>query len=114
MMVALPHPTPGRAEQILREVFGTIRAPFAFRLWNGQEVRLGSEVPLCTAVIKTPEVFVRLIRNPSPDSFAEAYVGSEIDLEGDLFSAMDVANAVEQIRLTPAAKLRLLLSLWRP
>ena len=38
---------------------------------------------------------------------------SRLDLEGDLFQAMDVANAVEGIEVTPLQKLRLLLSLWK-
>ena len=38
---------------------------------------------------------------------------SRLDLEGDLFQAMDVANAVEGVRVTPLQKLKILLSLWR-
>jgi hypothetical protein len=112
-MIARLHPRPAGAARVLREVFGHIEAPFAFRLWDGREVRLGSDQPLFTAVIKTPEAFWRLLRDPSPNAFAEAYVESAIDLEGDLFAAMPVANAVEEIRLSPWRKLRLLCSLWR-
>ncbi|HEV8436879.1 MAG TPA: hypothetical protein VGT40_02190 [Methylomirabilota bacterium] len=112
-MNALPRPSPARAARILREVFGGIAAPIAFRLWDGQEVRLGADRPACTAVIKSPETFVRLMRDPRPYTFAEAYVESAIDLEGDLFTAMDAANHVEEIRLSPMQRLRILLSLWR-
>src|SRR5262249_23648546 len=107
-MIGLPHPTPPRAERILREVFAAIEGPFAFRLGNGHEVRFAAGPPVCTAVIKSPETFLRLIRNPSPDNFAEAYVSGDLDLEGDLFAAMHVANSVEQVALTPMTKLRLL------
>ena len=75
--------------------------------------RTGPSEPACTAVIKTPETFMRLMRDPSPGNFAEAYVESAIDLEGDLYSAMEVANAVEGIHLSPLRKLRLMLSLWK-
>ena len=109
-----PQPTPARAAAILREVFGALPGPFAFRLWDGTEVRLGSGVPVATAVIKSPDAFVQLMRDPSPGNFAEAYVDSAIDLEGDLFATMDVANAVEQVRLSPTQKVRLFLSMWRP
>ena len=108
-----PRPTPGRAARILREVFGRIEAPFAFRLWDGTEVRVGPGGPVATAVIKRSETFVRLMRDPSPYNFARAYVESEVDLEGDLFATMSVANAVEGIKLSPAQKLRLYLSMWR-
>ena len=112
-MIPLPRPSPARAAGILREVFGHLPSAFAFRLWDGREVRFGPDEPVCTAVIKTPETFVRLVRDPSPYNFALAYVESAIDLEGDLFTAMDVANVVEEIRLSPLQKLRLSLSMWK-
>jgi hypothetical protein len=108
-----PQPSPARAAGILREVFGGLPTPFAFRLWDGQEVRIGGDRPACTAVIKAPETFLRLIGNPTPYHFAAAYVESAIDLEGDLFAAMDFANAVETLRLSPLRKLRIFLSLWK-
>ena len=112
-MVSLLRPSPAAAARVLREVFGHIDRAFAFRLWDGREVRLGQSEPLCVAVIKTPETFTRLMRDPTPGNFAEAYVSSGIDLDGDLYSAMEVANAVEGIYLSPLRKLRLLLSLWK-
>ncbi len=112
-MFAPSNPSSAGAARVLREVFGHVPASFAFRLWNGQEVRLGPGEPVCTAVIKAPETFMRLIRDPSPYNFAEAYVESAIDLDGDLFAAMEVANAVEEIKLSFPRKLRLLFSLWR-
>jgi hypothetical protein len=54
------------------------------------------------------------MRYPSPFNIAEAYVDSRIDLEGDLFATMSVANSVEELRVSPATKLRLLLSMWKP
>ncbi|HEY7038533.1 MAG TPA: hypothetical protein VID28_06775 [Methylomirabilota bacterium] len=109
----MPTPTAGRAAAILRQVFGGLPASFAFRLWDGQEVRFGAGPPVCTAVIKSPEIFLSLIRDPSPYNFAEAYVQSRLDLEGDLFATMEVANAVESLEITPWQKLSLFLSLWR-
>ena len=109
----LPTPTPGRAAAILREIFGGLPASFAFRLWDGQEVRFGAGAPVCTAVIKSPETFLSLIRDPSPYNFAEPYVQSRLDLEGDLFATMEVANAVESLEVTPLRKLSIFLSLWR-
>ena len=108
-----PRPSAARAASILRDVFGGIHAPFAFRLWDGSEVRLGPGEPASTAVIKTPETFLRLMRDPSPYNFATAYAENAIDLEGDLSATMDVANLVEEIRLSAWRKLRIFLSLWR-
>lgn len=109
----LPRPSPARAAAILREVFGRIQAPVAFRLWDGSEVRLGGDKPLCAVVIKSAEAFLRLILRPRPYDFAVAYVNSAIDFEGDMFAVMPVAAEVEELRVPLFLKLRLLLSLWR-
>ncbi len=113
MDMLMPRPTAARAARILREVFAGLPGTFAFRLWDGTEVRFGPGFPVATAVIKAPETFVRLMRDPSPGNFAEAYVENAVDLEGDLFATMAVANAVEEIRISPVQKLRLFLSMWR-
>ena len=109
----LPSPTAARAAAILREVFSGIQGPLSFRLWDGTGVPLSGDKPLCMVAIKSPEAFLHLIRNPSPYHFAEAYVQGKIDLEGDLFSVMSVANQLEEVRLPLLQKLRLVLSLWR-
>ena len=100
-----------RAAGVLRQVFAAVQADFAFRLWDGTVVPFGSGQPAFTAVIHAPETFFRLMRDPTPFAFGEAYVESAIDIQGDLFAAMHVANALEEIRLPLAQRLRLLLSL---
>jgi hypothetical protein len=102
-----------RAAEILRRLFGHVPTGFAFRLWDGTTVALGSGPPVCTAVVHSPETFMRLVRDPSPLNFAEAYVESAIDLEGDLFRAMGVANSIEEIRVSLPERLRILRALWR-
>jgi cyclopropane-fatty-acyl-phospholipid synthase len=113
-MIGLPrHVSSRRAAGILRRVFDRVPTPFAFRLWDGTLVPLGDGAPVCTIVVHRPETFVRLVRDPSPLNFAEAYVDSAIDIDGDLFAAMSVANAIEEIRLGFAERLRLLVELRR-
>jgi cyclopropane-fatty-acyl-phospholipid synthase len=109
----LPTPTPARAAAVMREIFGRIKAPVAFRLWDGSEVRLSGDKALNTVVIKSPETFLDLIRDPSPYNFAEAYVSGAVDFEGDIFAVMPVANEMEELRVPTHQKLRLLLSLWK-
>ncbi|MDO8476426.1 MAG: hypothetical protein Q7W02_09580 [Candidatus Rokubacteria bacterium] len=109
----LPSPTPARAAAILREVFGRIQAPVTFRLWDGSEVRLAGDKPLCAVVIRSAETFLHLILHPRPSDFALAYVHSAVDFEGDIFAIMPVAAEVEELRIPLFLKLRLLLSLWK-
>jgi len=102
-----------RAADILGQVFGGLAKPFAFRLWDGTEVPLGGGASAFTVVIHAPETFVRLVRDPSPLNFAEAFVESAIDIEGDLFAAMAVADAVEELQLPLSRRLRILAAMWR-
>jgi len=102
-----------RAAEILHRVFGHVVTGCAFRLWDGTHVILGDGAPVCTVVVHRSETFFRLMRDPSPYNFAEAYVNSELDLEGDLFAAMKIADAIEEIHLSPRDRVRLLVDLWR-
>ena len=113
MLGRLLRPRPRTAADILRRVFGHVPASFAFRLWDGTEVRFGSDAPVCVVVIKSQEAFVALMRDPSPGHFAEAYVSGAIDLEGDLYKTMHVANAVEGIELSAGEKLRIAAAMLR-
>ncbi|HEY3191103.1 MAG TPA: hypothetical protein VGJ70_26655 [Solirubrobacteraceae bacterium] len=85
---------------------------FAFRLWDGTTVVFGEGAPRFTVVVHTPATFIRLIRQPTPLTFAEAFVEAAIDIEGDLFAAMDVANTIEDLKLPLVLRLRILRSLW--
>ena len=113
-MIPLPrHVSTGRAAGILHEVFDRVPTGFAFRLWDGTLVRVGGSAPVCTTVVHRPETFIRLMRDPTPYTFAAAYVEGALDLEGDLFAAMKIADAMEEIRLSYRDRLRLLVDLWR-
>jgi len=105
--------TSRRAADILHRVFGHLSEGFAFRLWDGMPVTFGRGAPVCTAVIHRPETFIRLVRDPSPLNFAEAYVDGAIDIEGDLFAAMSIANVIEDIHVSFVDRLKILWALWR-
>ena len=108
----LPSPRPARAAAILREVFSGVEGPLVFRLWDGTSVAFGDGVARFTVVVHTASTFARLIRHPTPLTFAEAFVDGAIDIEGDLFAAMDVANTIEDLKLPLVLRLRILRSLW--
>lgn len=113
-MIALPRRISSRrAAGLLRTLFDHVPTGFAFRLWDGTLVSLGGGAPACTVVVDQPETFVRLMRDPSPFNFAEAYVEGALDIEGDLFAAMKIADAIEEIRLSFRDRLRLFVALTR-
>ncbi|MBI2202978.1 MAG: SCP2 sterol-binding domain-containing protein [Candidatus Rokubacteria bacterium] len=100
-----------RATDVLRQVFATAPGDFAFRLWDGTLVTFGSGPPAFTVSVPAADTFLRLMRDPTPLAFAEAYVEGALDIEGDLFATMQVANALEDVRLPLAHRLRLLVSM---
>lgn len=104
----VPRPPAAAAASVLRDLFGRLRTPVGFRLWDGREVRVGEGAPVATVVILAPETFARLMDDPSPGRFAEAYVEQAVEIEGDLFAAMAAANELDAIRLTLGQKLRIL------
>jgi cyclopropane-fatty-acyl-phospholipid synthase len=108
----VPGSTAASAASILSDVFAGLAGGFAFRLWDGTAVVLGEEPPRFTVVIHAPRTFARLMRDPTPLTFAEAFVEGAIDIEGDLFAAMDVANAVEDLKVPLRVRLRVLGALW--
>ena len=102
-----------RAAGVLRHVFGKMPGHFAFRLWDGSTVTVGDSAaaPAFTVVVTSPGVFAHLMRHPTPYAFAEAYVDGALDIEGDLFAAMHVSEAMESLQLPLAERLRLAWSL---
>jgi len=105
-------PSSTAAASILREIFGGLATGFAFRLWDGTLVSLGEGPSRVTVVVHAPQTFRRLIRDPSPMNFAEAFVESAIDIEGDLFAAMAIADVIEDLKVPLSVRLRLLATLW--
>ncbi len=102
-----------RAAGVLRHIFGRFASDFSFRLWDGTAVTIGAGAPAFTVVIHAPETFGRLMRDPTPFAFAEAYVEGAIDIEGDLFAAMRIANSIEGIRVSSLDRLRIVLAMVR-
>lgn len=97
------------ARRLLERVFRSVETPLAFRLWDGTLARVGpGDDPGFTIVFRSRPAFRRCVRRPTPLRFGEAYIGGEVDLEGDLFAAMRAANVLERLRVPLATKLRAL------
>ena len=98
-----------RAAGVLGQIFGRLPGHFAFRFWDGTTLTVGdgTGLPAFTVVFSSPAVFARLMRRPTPSAFAEAYVEGALDIEGDLFAAMNVSDALETLRVPLGERLRL-------
>jgi cyclopropane-fatty-acyl-phospholipid synthase len=114
----MPQAPPDRrvtaAVRLLRRVFAGVRTPLLFRLWDGTDAPVGGHGESGFAVVfRSRAVFRRLLRRPTPLRFGEAYVAGEIDIEGDVFAAMRVANEIEALRVPLGTRLAVLADLLR-
>jgi len=102
------------AVRILERVFDPITQPLRFRLWDGTTARVGGHGESAFEVVfRSPEIFRRILRRPTPLRFGEAFVDGQIDIEGDLFSAMRAATEIEELRLSLGTRLAVLADLLR-
>jgi cyclopropane-fatty-acyl-phospholipid synthase len=101
------------AARILALVFGNVPFGFAVRLWNGARVHLGPAGEPFTLVFRSREAFRRLVLRPNTLRFAVAFADGELDVEGDLFTAVGLANRIEALELTLRDRLAILGALTR-
>ena len=114
MPLAPPDRRVATAVRLLRRVFAGVRTPLRFRLWDGTDAPVGGRGDSGFAVVfRSRPGFRRLLRNPSPFRFGEAYIAGEIDIEGDVFAAMRAANEIEALRVPLGTRLAVLAGLLR-
>jgi cyclopropane-fatty-acyl-phospholipid synthase len=103
-----------RAVRILERVFAPITQPLRFRLWDGTAVRVGGRGESHFEIVfRSAEVFRHILRHPTPLRFGEAFIDGGIDIEGDMFAAMQAATEVEDLRLSLGTRLAILPDLLR-
>ena len=73
--------------------------PVGLRAYDGTHV--GPPDPAATIVVKSPDAVARIVQAPGELGFARAYVAGDIDIEGDVFAALQVRDALPDIKLTP-------------
>jgi len=101
----------GAASLILRRIFGNVPFGFAVRLWDGTRVHLGPSGEPFTLVFRRRETFRALVLRPNTLRFAVAYTEGDLDVEGDFFVAMRLANQIEALHLGLGDRLAILRAL---
>ena len=101
------------AAEILREIFGDIEHGLQLRMWDGSAFSVGREVLPVTVTFTSLDSFKRVLLNPQADAFAEAYCDGDIELDGDLFEVMKVADSFDEIELTTMQKFMFALRIWK-
>ncbi len=101
------------AVRIVRRLLHGFSGSAALRLWNDKLHILGVGIPTFTLVLRDPLLLRKLITARSPVVLADAYFRGQLDLEGDLYSALALKTHFESISLPWRDKLALLLDAWR-
>ncbi len=74
--------------------------PVAFEAYDGS--RCGPEHPPAKIVVKSPDAIRRIVTAPGELGIGRAYVSGDLDLEGDVFAALELRRRLSRVRFTPA------------
>ncbi len=101
------------ALRILQRLLRGFSGKAALKLWNDKLLALGNGTPAFTLVLRDPSVLRKLITRGNPVALADAYFKGQVDVEGDLYSALALKEHFEAITLPWRDKLALLLDSLR-
>ncbi len=73
--------------------------PVAFRAYDGSE--FGPEDARTTIVIRSRDALRRIVTAPDELGFGRAYVAGELEVEGNIFDVLAVADQIQELRLGP-------------
>lgn len=116
-MRAHAHPSARTVADVVRPVVGILlgaEPTVPIRFWDGS--RLGPELTDACVTVRSPRALRRLLYAPGEVGIARAYVAGDLDVEGDVFTALRLKDLLEQ---RPGGEARLALgldgvrSLWR-
>ncbi len=71
--------------------------PVAVSLYDGS--RLGPADPRCTVVVRSPDALRRIVQAPGELGFSRAYVAGDIDIDGDVFAALELRDRFGEVKL---------------
>ncbi len=84
--------------KLLSDVLGD-DVPVAFRAYDGSS--FGPPDARTTIVVRSPDALRRIVTAPDELGFGRAYVAGELEVDGDIFDVMAVAEYIEELRLGP-------------
>lgn len=90
----MPSNVADRLAPVLRELLGA-DLPYRLRAWDGSEA--GPADATATIVLKSRRALRTMLWCPDELGLCRAYVAGDLDIEGDLYSALDSPELVEQL-----------------
>src|SRR5436190_6961393 len=74
--------------------------PVAFQAYDGSTA--GPPDAPATLVVHSPDALRRIVTAPGELGFARAYVAGDLDLEGDIFAALELRDRLPEVKLHPS------------
>ena len=74
--------------------------PIAVRAYDGS--RLGPADAPATLVLRSPDALRRIVTAPGELGLGRAYVAGDLDVEGDIFGALELRHRFPNVKFTPA------------
>lgn len=93
-----------RAERIVERMFRGYPGNMAVRLWDGRTTAFGAGSPEFTLVFRESHPFRELILSRDPLRLAEAYFLGKVDVEGNLYAALQLKDYLQSLRLSAFEK----------
>jgi cyclopropane-fatty-acyl-phospholipid synthase len=102
------------AAGLLTRAFARLDVPLTFRLWDGTTAAVGARGKSAIAIVLHSAAVLRsLLRHPTPLRFGQAFIAGELDIDGDIFAAMEIADHIEHMHVPMGTRLAVLAGMWR-
>lgn len=99
--------------QILSRIFKEFKGNVLIRFWDGVNFRLGQSHPDVTVTFHSPMIFKKIMFSHNPLYFLEAYFRGLVDVDGDLYSILNLRYQLTSLRLSMAEKVALAAKMFR-
>jgi len=97
------------AEGLLALIFQRLPVSFTVRLWSGAAFRVGAgsqaaaaeagiSEPRFVLVFRNPQAVCRMVLGRDPLRLAEAFFRADVDIEGDLFAALELKDHLRSMQ----------------
>jgi cyclopropane-fatty-acyl-phospholipid synthase len=74
--------------------------PVAVKAYDGS--RLGPDDASATLVLRSPDALRRIATSPGELGIGRAYVAGDLDVEGDIYAALELRHRFAKVALKPA------------
>jgi cyclopropane-fatty-acyl-phospholipid synthase len=85
---------------LLTELLGP-DLPIAIRAYDGSRLGPPEDQAPATIVVRSPDALRRIVTAPLELGIGRAYVAGDLDVEGDIYAAMTLRQALPRLKLSP-------------